>query len=290
MEPKLNLTNACHYMHKNGGKKCMSDAIIEKIKTKSNNIEFNNNLDKLLASKGTTIAELGFLLDKRTIGIVGKEAIIEEIQTNFKPVGPIGTQYFSNYVLDNAVVTHLATLDDTFLGLDVNLMDFPEYKGSLTDLRPHVDGVEYKGRVYKHFGCILNTLLSTGNLKKVGHWVAMYGDFRNGNLNTIEYFNSSGNNPPKNVFAWMKDFAAQMSQIRGIPCTATAASNIQHQKSETECGAYSLYYITARFIGITYKKFREKPIPDEFVNKFRSKMFNDQEKIDTKLLEDYRLI
>lgn len=288
----LNLTNACSYSHTPGGKKCMSDAIIQKIKAKSNNIEFNNNLDKLLASKGCTIDELGFLLDKRTIGIIGEKAIIDEIQTNFKPIGPVNNELFNNYVIDNAIVNQVARLDPTFLGVDVNLMDFPDYMGSLTKLKPTPGGITCGSDdgEYKHFGCVLNTLLSSGNLKKVGHWVAMYGDFRNDRLNTIEYFNSSGNNPPKRVEEWMNAFAEECSRVRGVRCISLVASNIRHQKSETECGIYAMYYIVARFIGVGYKKFREAVIPDEYVNRFRSKMFNDQKKVNISLLEKHRLM
>lgn len=285
----LNLTNACHYSHEPGGSKCMSDAIIAKIKSKSNNLEFNSNLDKLLADKGATIDELGFLLDKRTIGLVGEKEVIREIQENFKPVGPIDNGLFSNFVIDNAIVHHLSSLDEAFLGLDVNLMDFPEYKGSLTKLKPSPGGVTFD-KEHKHFGCVLNTLMTTGNLKKVGHWVAIYGDFRNPKLATIEYFNSSGNNPPKKVFEWMEQFAQDCTDKRGTKCIAVVASNIRHQKSDTECGIYAMYYLVARFIGISYKKFREDVIPDEHVNKFRAKMFNDQKKVDNRILENYRLL
>jgi hypothetical protein len=289
-QKKINLSNACHYSHKSGSRKCMSDSFIEKYKAKSNNIEFNNNLDKLLASKGATIEELGFLLDKRTIGIVGKQEIMKELQDNFKPVGPVNNELFSNFVIDNAISNHLSTLDDTFLGLDVNLMDFPDYKGSLMDLIPTKTGIEYKGREYTHFGCVLNTLVMKGDIRKVGHWVALYGDFRNDKLATLEYFNSSGNNPPKSLKNWMSEFAEKSTQVRGIPCKDLVASNVVHQKSETECGIYAMYYIVSRFIGIDYKKFREARIPDDHVNKFRSKMFNDQKKVNSSLLEEYRLL
>lgn len=287
---KINLSNACHYSNLTGSTKCMSDSFIQKYKAKSNNIEFNKNLDKLLASKGTTIDEIGFLLDKRTIGIVGKEEVLKEIQDNFKPIGPVDTTLFSNFVIDNALGNHLAVLDDTFLALDVNLMDFIDYGGSLSKIEPSKLGVKYNGKEYKHFGCVMNTLVMKGDLRKVGHWVAVYGDFRNPKLATLEYFNSSGQNPPNALKDWMADFAKRSTEVRGILCKDLVASNIVHQKSQTECGIYALYYVVSRFVGIDYKKFREARIPDDYVTRFRSKMFNDQKKVDVSLLEKYRLI
>lgn len=290
IENVLNLKNACHWNAKDGRKKCMSDEIITKLKAGANNIQFNDNLDKLLMDKGGTIDELGFLLSKRTISLLGKNTILEEVQTRFKPVGPIDNELFNNFVIDNAEVIHLHSLDKSFLGVDVNLMDFDDYQGSLTQLRPSKNGVTFDGNEYKHFGCVLNTLLRSGNLKKVGHWVAMYGDFRNNKLHTIEYFNSSGNSAPKNVLKWMEQFAQEREKISGIKCIALNASTVQHQKSDTECGIYALYYILSRFVGIPYKKFREGRIPDDHVTKFRSKMFNDQKKVDVSLLEEHNLL
>jgi hypothetical protein len=66
---------------------------------------------------------------------------------------------------------------------------------------------------------------------------------------------------------------------------------VVHQSSNTECGAYAIYYISARLLGFPYKKFREKKIEDSVVFKFRSFALNSIDKIkNTKFLSDRRLV
>lgn len=282
---KINFANACSYGHDGSRPLCMSDKMSQRLLALKNNISFGKPIDVILNEKGKTIDELGLLLDKRVIAAVGEKEILQEINQSFKPVGPVDWSLFNNFVEDNAM-RHLHRWDPTFIGLDVNLMNFEEYGGSLTKLRFSDDGIHYNGQTYKSFGCVLNTMKMGGDLSAIGHWVALFGDFRNPHLKTIEYFNSSGRSAPSELWSWMKRSAESVTN-----CTPLNVSNIQHQKSETECGIYSVFYITARVCGICYKKFRETNISDERVNKFRKNMFNDQKALpDLSILEANRLV
>ena len=279
---KINFSNACNYGHDGQRGTCMSDGTAQRLLALGHNIQFNKvTIDVILNEKGKTIDELGLLLDERVISQLGAATVLKEINENFKPVGPVDWALFSNFVEDN-VMRHLSRWDNTFLGLDVNLMDFQDYGGSLTKLNFTDNGIMYNGKIYKTFGCVLNTMKMSGDLSKVGHWVALFCDFRNPNARTIEYFNSSGRSAPPELWSWMQT----------VPnCTPLNVSNIQHQKSETECGIYSIFFITARVCGICYKKFRETTISDERVNKFRKNMFNDQKALkNISLLEAHRLV
>lgn len=282
---KINFTNACSYGHDGQKGWCMSDSTVQKLKAMENNLKFDKPLEAILKEKGKTIDELGLLLDKRVISALGANTVIKELNENFKPPGPVDWSLFNNFVEDN-VMRHLSRWDKTFLGLDVNLMDFEDYGGSLSKLQFTNDDIVYNGKTYKSFGCVVNTMKMSGDLTRVGHWVAVFGDFRNPQAKTIEYFNSSGRSAPSEMWSWMNKSAKSVEH-----CTALNVSNIQHQKSDTECGIYSVYYITARVCGLAYKKFRETTISDERVNKFRKNMFNDQNAIkDTSFLEQNRLI
>lgn len=282
---KINFTNACSYSHKGDGGTCMSDSTAQKLIAMQHNLGFSKPLEAILKEKGKTVDELGLLLDKRVISALGANVVIKELNENFKPAGPTDWSLFNNFVEDN-VMRHLSKWDNTFLGLDVNLMDFENYDSSLRRLQFTDDGIAYNGKIYKSFGCVVNTMKMSGDLTKVGHWVALFGDFRNPQAKTIEYFNSSGRSAPPEMWSWMSKSAKSVSN-----CIPLNVSNIQHQKSETECGIYAVYYITARVCGICYKKFRETTISDERVNKFRKNMFNDQNAIpDTSFLEKNRLI
>jgi hypothetical protein len=91
--------------------------------------------------------------------------------------------------------------------------------------------------------------------------------------------------------AEMNKKAKEYEEITGGKCIPLNVSNIQHQKSNTECGIYSIFFVTARLCGIPYKKFRESEIKDENVNKFRKYLLNDQSAIpDTEFLEVNKMI
>jgi len=279
-EPNLKRNCACSY-NKKPGQSCMSDETKKKIKTLAGVPKFNNlMINNVLNDTPGDIEELNILLHPEIILELGRETILKELD-NYKPIGPTDTSYFNNFVEDN-VVQHLHKYDPTFYPCKVQLFDFmnPNYTfdSTLTDILKPENLEKIKSGEIKTFGCVLNTLKTTDNLTKVGHWVAIFGDFR-GEHNTIEYFNSSGRNAPPEVFSWMEKAANTISKYTGRKCIAVNATNVVHQRSDTECGAYSLYYITSRLVGISYKQYRKSPIEDKHVTKFRSHVLNDQNKI-----------
>jgi hypothetical protein len=137
------------------------------------------------------------------------------------------------------------------------------------------------------FGTIPNTLVSSGDTSKVGHWVALFGDFR-GNNWTIEYYNSTGQNAPAGMFKWMEELAATIQRECNNKCMAVNVSNVVSQKGPTECGIYALHYIFCRLAGIELKKLREDKISDEQITKIR-RIFVDEQKLSSaikKVLRD----
>ncbi|MAR56887.1 MAG: hypothetical protein CMM93_06865 [Rickettsiales bacterium] len=205
------------------------------------------------------------------------EQEIEESLLRFKPVGPTDTTLFNNFVEDRVLLS-FHNHRNWFKNLRVQLMDFPESHYTYSDEMQKIRYNQHIGGDIKAWGVILNTLRSDGKLSKVGHWVAMFADFRRSPM-SIEYFNSSGRKAPAPVFKWMEDTAKIYSEKLNQKVIAVNTSNVVHQKSDTECGAYAMYYIAARLSNIDYKKFREDPIPDSLMTQFRSKVLNDQTKV-----------
>jgi hypothetical protein len=278
---ELHFETACSYSGPKGKKTCMSDETAELIKLGADSVKSikSSEVDKTL-SNGKNLDELNLLLNKDIIGLLGEDKVKEELK-NFKPVGPANTTELFNNFVENNVKNHLQGFDSSFKPVSVQLMDFPEEGYTFNDeLRDFVkNNIEkIKSGTVKTFGCVLNTLRSKGDLSAVGHWVSLFGDFRSKPY-TIEFFNSSGNKAPKRVFNWMEKTASKIEEATGVKTIAVNVSNIVHQKSNTECGAYSLYYITARLAGYPYKKFREKPIRDEVMIRFRKAALNPEDKI-----------
>ena len=131
---------------------------------------------------------------------------------------------------------------------------------------------------YNCLGVVLNTDTRSGRGK---HWFCIFCDFRSSGSAqdpyTVEYFNSSGNPPMDPVLNWLNETAKKIchypfgqSKRHGAK---VIASKIRHQKSETECGPYSLYYIWSRLNKVSIHEFRNKPVPDARMIEFRKHLF-----------------
>ncbi|MCA9330161.1 hypothetical protein KDA11_05920 [Candidatus Saccharibacteria bacterium] len=204
----------------------------------------------------------------------------------FAPTGPHKCcDLLSNFNIEDAL-RDLRTKYDWLYIHPCNMINFEEYGGSLTT----VPAGEYLK--YKAMACVLNTDVDNGRGK---HWVCIFCDFRHPDKGySFEFFNSSGNGPGTvrdkikrdgtkgDVYGIIMNFldvlANDINRSTGVPCRAVIATDVRnpHQKSDTECGPYCLYYIHMRCRGVSYKKFRDERIPDEVVTDFRAFVFRPE--------------
>ena len=216
--------------------------------------------------------------DEKLIDALGDDGYIDMLIKGFKVPAPQGNKLFSNFN-ENLILKQLHAVVPSFQDFECVLMDFHKSDCELSRIaNPESDFIKKvcDGEILT-FGTIPNTLVSSGDTKKVGHWVALFGDFR-GEKWTIEYYNSTGSNAPAGMWEWMQRLAKSISENCGKECIALNASNVSSQRGPTECGIYSLHYLICRLIGIDYKEFRKNRIPDNEVNKLR-KLFDDERKI-----------
>jgi Ulp1 family protease len=89
---------------------------------------------------------------------------------------------------------------------------------------------------------------------------------------TIIYFDSNGNKPPKEVKKLIDKIISQGKQL-GFDFNVFI-NKISHQKSNSECGMYSLYFIIQMLKDTDKDYFLKQRIPDEDVFKLRDKYFN----------------
>lgn len=227
------------------------------------------------------LSSLEFRKFAKNNGITDEE-IRKHIDDNFAPEGPSECcDLFSNFNIEDA----LADLQKKYPWLYVhecNMINFEEYGGSLAK----TPASKYDG--YKAMACVLNTDVSNG---KGRHWVCIFGDFRDSQKWTLEFFNSSGNGPgmvsgPVNtsgqkgdIYAIIMDYldrlAIDLEKRNNVRTMSVIVTDIRnpHQKSNTECGPYCVYYIHKRCEGVPYKKFRCERIPDKVVTRFRKVVF-----------------
>lgn len=115
------------------------------------------------------------------------------------------------------------------------------------------------------------------------HWVSLFVDLKPSDKHTpfILYFDSVGNNVPKEIQKLTNTIVAQ-GKKKGI-YIRRIVNHHEHQKKNTECGMYSLFFNITMLTGDSIenkstkskiKLFTKENIPDKYVEFYRNKYFN----------------
>ena len=205
-----------------------------------------------------------------------KQIILTDLNLRFKGTGPKDNQFLSNVHIDNTLRRWAAEFDN-FYNCPFAMIDFELTGGALAAVQlrrvylgqesQDLPGQRSVKRPCRTFACVLNTDVSTGPGK---HWVVVFVDMR-GPEWSVEYFNSTGNAPPREIVAWLGKTKNNLSQLN--PKINIITYSILHQESKTECGPYTLFYVRARLEGVPTHTFHSTKIPDDAVQEFRSHIF-----------------
>jgi hypothetical protein len=118
-------------------------------------------------------------------------------------------------------------------------------------------------------GIVFNT---DPHYKGGSHWVAL---FINVAKKYIYYFDSNGNPPQNEIKVFIERVKAQGQKLH-IPFKVMSNYPFEHQRQDSECGMYVLYFISQ--ILLNKKKpddFGKVRISDEEMNKLRKEYFNE---------------
>lgn len=225
--------------------------------------------------------EYQILQHPKVLSIVDDCVADEHLRTLYKPAGSWSTVPLTNSQIDDTIHQWERGFPD-MLDIEMNMIDFADYGGTLEQLISSVDELA-RGRPViltmpethrqltnatpKHiFCCVLNSDSLGGPGK---HWTAIFMDFSKPQ-GTIEFFNSSGNQPYPEVVMWQSRMINSVMK-HGIcnDVEFVQVSNIKHQRGPTECGVYCLFYLWSRLNGTSYEHFKKHEIRDEVVTKFR---------------------
>ena len=104
--------------------------------------------------------------------------------------------------------------------------------------------------------------------KPGSHWVSFFANFK---LGKVYYFDSYGYKAPKEI----KEFANRLVyQGKNNSIKMQYFENTKrHQYKDSECGIYSIYFIENMLNGRKFNDFINSSIPDETMEKLRSKYF-----------------
>lgn len=185
------------------------------------------------------------------------------LNQRFKPQGPWKTtQWLSNTDIDD-VLTQWGKHFPGYKHIEFQMRDFEKQGGPLAK--------QDWGNLLKKYdsvGCVLNTDMSSGSGE---HWTAFFVDFAGG---TVEYFDSAGQEPLTEFSEFAIKVAHELSKY-GKPFRDVMVNKVEHQKENTECGVYSIYYILSRMHGIKISAFEYKRIPDDMMVAMRANLFRN---------------
>lgn len=104
------------------------------------------------------------------------------------------------------------------------------------------------------------------------HWVALFIHVTEGK---IYYFDSNGNTIPSKIKKLTDEIKVQGNQ-RNIKFTLSSNYPKEHQKKNTECGVYVMYFIIQMLLHNNWKHFKKDTITDEEIFKYREKFYSKE--------------
>jgi len=120
------------------------------------------------------------------------------------------------------------------------------------------------------------------------HWVSLFIDLDDTH---IYYMDSNGFKPPKEIKVFIDRVIKQGAELTPPIDFKITTNNIEHQSGNTECGMYSLFFITTMLVGqveiddthkIKNMRLKDKirlfssvRIPDSYVQQLRNTFFNE---------------
>ena len=200
--------------------------------------------------------------------------------------------WLSNYDIDAVLKQYQRTFHPVFISLGPSPIDFDDKKTDgqcvWNELCKFSLSTEYQKGVRK-IGIIYN--LDTHRGPGI-HWVSMFIDLsedeEKGEKPFIFYFNSTSQPMPKRIHDLIERLQKQWVEFKGTKFQVYKNTRVKHQRSNSECGMYSLFFV----ITCLTRKTDLKPdkilttndlvelfsgkhrIDDKYVAKFRDIYFN----------------
>lgn len=116
-------------------------------------------------------------------------------------------------------------------------------------------------------GIVFNT---DPHFKSGTHWIALFIDIKK---KLIYFFDSTGDKPPSNVLKFVNTVQEQGSH-EGIHFQYLENHPNSHQKEDSECGIYCLYFLIHMVEQGKHDVFSRGNIPDYQIQNFRKVYFN----------------
>ncbi len=270
----------------NNNNSCMNEKLIKKL---ANILNKNPNCDidcemELAALYNSVCSNMSKISDcqseycwltvKDIVNELKKDEI-EEFKEYFRPKMPDSwknepNKWLNTSDIDNVLLQYeIAHPEFEYLGAH----PIDAHKCSVSDEVCKINISDLLNNKKEKVGIVFNTDDSSGDGE---HWVSFYIDLTGKNRNGIPsayYFDSVADKPQDEIFKLVKKLKKQAKKKK-IKLDFLY-NDIQHQKKDTECGIYSIFFITHMLDGVDFKKFVKEIKRDEFMEKYRKIFYID---------------
>jgi len=195
--------------------------------------------------------------------------------STFRPDGPQGLfDWLSTLDINKVLHQYENKYDDfKFLGAvpidfyDININIF--LKNKKYNFK-NIDFDEYMANGINKFGIIFNL---DESWKSGSHWVSLFFDLKK---KQIYFSDSYGIKPEKRIVDYIDVIRKFMSKYNTARNTEVRYNKTQHQKGNSECGVYSINFISRLLKGKSFDHLTKTRITDEKVNMCRLKYFGNK--------------
>lgn len=268
-------TTECAFNIKANDGICSDESTIELIRQLVKNLNPNEELKKMVNKEIVEKAKKLLNCDEESCviahsefeKIAGKKTVDDIKDKRFKPEGPWNSkEWLSNFNIDQ-VLDQWKDIFPGFVHIPYQMRDFEEQRKELATINI---ADEYR-KGMKSFGTVVNTDPSN---KNGTHWFCLYGDFNKSDSITLEYFNSSGSLPLREIHEWLHKTKDILEKRLKKTVKIVIVSRDEIQKSDSECGVFSLWYIYCRLKDVPYQHFSKLgSVNDNDMYEFRKYLF-----------------
>lgn len=244
----------CAITRTGGGETCFTKEELLKFAN-----TYNNNNSDQINLKQNKIGLYNDLRKRFSCTINGDACLLEELGLErdkiLKPRQPDGAYAWLSTIDLNDVMKQYERKYKSFLFLGVVPIDFH-------NIYPEIGNLRLKKTKQNKIGIIFNT---DPSYMPGQHWISMFIDKRN---KTICFFDSAGDKPPEQVQNLINHLKKQDDY------TVIINKNT-HQRGDSACGIYSLYFIIERIKGRSCNSIFTNLIHDREMNKKRKEFFSE---------------